>query len=156
MGSYSPPANAISLCKRYEGFHKVGKDYLAYPYLCPAYVWTIGFGTTRFPNGIRVSKDTLPITEAEAETYLVNELIRSTMQAIGLSPILAQSDERLGAVASFIYNLGAANYARSTFRVRVNEQDWSNARIECRKWVWGGGRRLPGLVIRRNEEASYL
>lgn len=156
MGSNSTPTNAVDLCTKYEGFYKVGLGELAYPYICPAGVWTIGYGTTRLPNGIRVTKDTQPIDRATAEDYLAYDLGRATMQALAISPILAQSDERLGAVVSFIYNLGSGAYYRSTYRRKINEGDWDAAKIECRKWVWGGGRRLPGLVIRRNEEASYL
>jgi lysozyme len=152
----SYPENAVELCRRFEGFHKKGLDGLAYPYICPAGVWTIGYGTTRFPDGSRVTKDTQPITEARATEYLEHELNIAIYFALTLSPILAQSNERLGAIASFIYNLVPSAYKRSTLRRRVNEGNWEEAKKEILKWVYGGGKRLPGLVLRRQQEAMYL
>lgn len=147
MGSVAPK-NLIELAKRFEGFSSK-------PYICPAGTWTIGYGSTRF-RGLRITKDTQPITQAEAQEQLEMDLIRSLAAAIRLSPVLVESDERLGAIADFIYNLGQGAYARSTLRKRVDAQDWEGAKQEIVKWVWGGGRRLPGLLLRRNAEANYL
>jgi lysozyme len=147
MGSYTPEV-LIQLAKHFEGFSSK-------PYICPAGTWTIGYGSTRI-RGLRVTKDTLPVTEAEAEEQLQMDCQRSLAAAISLSPILIASDERLGAIADFIYNLGQGAYARSTLRKRVDEGKWEGARLEILKWVWGGGKRLPGLVARRKAEANYL
>lgn len=147
---------AVSLCKKWEGLAKRGADGLIYPYLCPAGYWTIGYGTTRLLDGSRVSADTKPITEDEAEDLLYYDVRKALVQVAGVSPILAQSDERLAALTSFVYNLGIARYVASTLRKRVDAQDWLGASIEIRKWVWGGGKRLPGLVKRRNDEAELL
>jgi lysozyme len=64
--------------------------------------------------------------------------------------------ESLGAVASFIFNLGTGNYRASTFKKKVDSLDWDEAKKQIQKWVYGGGMRLPGLVARRMEEAQYL
>jgi lysozyme len=148
MGS-TTPQNGLSICKRFEGFR-------SNPYLCPAGVWTIGYGTTRFPDGSRVTKDTLPIDEARASELLDWAFGASVIHALRISPVLAQDDERLGAIASFIYNLGSKAYYGSTLRRRINEQNWEEAKKEILKWVWGGGRKLPGLLLRRQTEAQYL
>lgn len=146
------PQNAIDICAKYEGFRSK-------PYRCPAGVWTIGYGTTFVPPArVPVTPDTPPVTEEVAKAWLVEELQRCCIQAIALSPNLAGEamEARLGAIASFIYNLGSVRYRNSTLRRRVNEGNWPEARKEIRKWIWGGGKQLPGLVLRRNEEASYL
>ena len=155
MGSYTPK-NAIDLCIKWEGFYKLGYENRAFPYLCPAGVWTIGYGTTRFSNGTRVTKDTLPITRDEAEGFLLSDLERAVAQTLTISPTLISYEEKLGAISSFVYNLGASRYKASTLRSKVNSDDWVSAKQEIKKWVWGGGRRLPGLILRRNDEATYL
>lgn len=74
--------------------------------------------------------------------------------ALRLSPSL--EGDRLTSIADFIFNLGPTKYAASTLRKRVNEGRWEDARTELRRWVYGGGRKLPGLVLRREAEATLL
>lgn len=150
------PANAVTLVKRWEGLHKKGRDGLVYPYLCPAMVWTIGYGSTRETDGRPITKDTRPKTESECEDLMMIELRRCHTAALRNSPILVNHEEALGAICSFIFNLGAGAYQRSTLRRRINEEDWEEAQREIKKWVWAGGKRLNGLVARRNEESRFL
>ena len=150
------PPVAIELVKKWEGLHKKGSDGLIYPYLCPARVWTIGFGSTRDFDGKPITKDTPPKTVDECQALMELELRKCVIQALRHSPVLANNEEALGAIASFIFNLGAGSYYRSTLRRKINEANWEQAQQEIKKWVWAGGRRLPGLIARRNEEASFL
>jgi lysozyme len=72
-------------------------------------------------------------------------------------PALASEPEgRLAAIADFTFNLGAGRLQTSTLRRRVNQRDWLAAGQELRRWVYGGGRVLPGLVTRRDAEARLL
>ncbi|WP_408612111.1 glycoside hydrolase family protein [Candidatus Liberibacter brunswickensis] len=48
------------------------------------------------------------------------------------------------------------NYRNSTFRKYVDELDWQNASIECKRWVYSGGKKLKGLIVRREVEAELL
>ena len=144
------PDQALDLVKRFEGLHKVRSDGLVYPYFCPAGVPTIGWGT------VVPSINHPPITPEEAERLLTVELEACVREALRMSPILAGQPARLSAIASFIYNLGAGRYYASTLRRRINEQNWEEARKEIRRWVYGGGRKLPGLILRREVEASLL
>lgn len=54
------------------------------------------------------------------------------------------------------FNLGAGRLQTSTLRRRVNQRDWPSAGLELRRWVYGGGKVLPGLVARREVEASLI
>lgn len=128
------------LVKRWEGFSPV-------PYVCPAGYWTIGYGQL-------CTKDHPRITEEQGHDMLMAALPSYVAHALRLSPLL--SGNRLVAIADFIYNLGPTRYAASTLRKRVDAQDWPGARTEIRKWVFGGGKRLPGLVFRRDAEAALL
>lgn len=54
------------------------------------------------------------------------------------------------------FNLGAGRLQTSTLRRRINQRDWTGAAAELRRWVYGGGKVLPGLVARRAAEAAWL
>ena len=84
------------------------------------------------------------------------DALRFMREALRASPNLAKHPEKLCAIADFCYNLGSARYKASTLRRRINEGRWNEASNELLKWVWGGGRKLPGLVRRRIAERELL
>lgn len=137
------------LIRRFEGLRLK-------PYMCPAGVPTIGYGSTRYPHGRAVAMSDRAITKDDAESFMQYDAERFALEAIKLSPVLADDDDKLCAIADFIYNLGASRYAASTLRRRVNAQDWDGAQVQIMKWVWAGGKKLPGLVTRRSAEAELL
>lgn len=136
--------------KPFEGFHRVVQRrpvVLAVPYLCPAGFWTIGYG-------IRCAQDHPPITLDEGEAMLAAVVPAYIAHALRLSPKL--DGDRLIAIADWIFNMGPTRYKSSTLRLRVNDENWAGARDEIRRWVFGGGRKLPGLILRREAEAALL
>ena len=147
------PKAAIDLAKRFEGFErkaKRGVEITAIPYICPAGFWTIGYGHLCDPKHP-------PVTEAEAEVYLASDLQTALAATLRYCPVLAiESEGRLTAIVDFTFNLGAGRLQTSTLRRRVNQRDWVAAELELRRWVYGGGRALPGLVARRDAEAALL
>lgn len=146
------PQAAIDLAKRFEGFHRVPKHDpgRAHPYICPAGYWTIGYGHLCDPKHP-------PITEAEAERYLAEDLRLALIATLRYCPVLATEPEgRLAAIVDFTFNLGGGRLQISTLRRCLNERDWEAAARELRRWVYGGGRVLPGLVARREAEARML
>lgn len=146
------PPQAIELAKRFEGFHRVPKHdpNRAYPYICPAGYPTIGYGHL-------CTMDHPPITETEAEAYLAQDLRTALAATLRYCPVLATEPEgRLAAIVDFTFNLGAGRLQTSTLRLRVNQRDWVAAGQELRRWVYGGGRILPGLVSRRLAELGIL
>ena len=147
------PKVAIDLAKRFEGFErkaKRGVEITAIPYICPAGYWTIGYGHLCDPKHP-------PITEAEAEVYLARDLQSALTATLRYCPVLATEPEgRLAAIVDFTFNLGAGRLQTSTLRRRINQRDWLAAGQELRRWVYGGGRVLPGLVTRREAEVTLL
>jgi lysozyme len=146
------PHDVVDLAKRFEGFHRVPKHDpgRAHPYLCPAGYWTIGYGHLCDPKR-------QPVTEAEAEAYLATDLMTALKATLRYCPVLATEPEgRLAAVVDFTFNLGAGRLQTSTLRRRVNQRDWSGAATELRRWIYGGGKVLPGLVTRRAAEIALL
>lgn len=147
------PQAAIDLAKRFEGFERRvrrGIEITAVPYVCPAGYWTIGYGhlcDAKHPA----------ITEAEGEIYLARDLQTALAATLRYCPVLANEPEgRLAAIVDFTFNLGAGQLQMSTLRRRINQRDWSAAAAELRRWVYGGGKVLPGLVTRRKSEALLI
>lgn len=146
------PQAAVELAKRFEGFHQVQKydPCQAYPYICPAGFWTIGFGHLCDSNHP-------PITEDEAEGYLAQDLQTALRATLRYCPGLAtESEGRLAAIVDFTFNLGAGRLQTSTLRRRINHRDWVATGQELSRWVRGGGRVLQGLVARREAEVMLL
>lgn len=56
------------------------------------------------------------------------------------------------ALASFVYNVGEGNFARSTLLRKLNAGDLRGACHELSRWVYAGGRKLNGLIKRRATE----
>ena len=146
------PKPAIELAKCFEGFHRVARadPSRAQPYICPAGYWTIGYGHLCEPTHP-------PITEVEAENYLARDLQTALAATLRYCPVLATEPERrLAAIVDFTFNLGAGRLQASTLRRRINQRDWVAAGKELRRWVYGGGKVLPGLVARRQAEIFLL
>ena len=82
------PQAAIDLAKRFEGFHRVPKHDLgrAYPYICPAGYWTIGYGRLCDPQQP-------PISKTDGEAYLLQDLGIAMTAALRYCPLLATEPE---------------------------------------------------------------
>lgn len=135
-------ALACALARRWEGLRLVA-------YQCPAGVWTVGYGHT--------GPDVVPglrITEAQAEAFLIADMRTALVQSLGLCPRL--SGGRLAVIGDFVFNLGAGRLKGSTMRRKINNDQWDEVPNELRKWVWGGGKKLPGLILRREAEIACL
>ena len=147
------PKAAIDLAKRFEGFERKAKrgiEITAVPYVCPAGFWTIGYGHLCDPKHP-------PISEAEAEVYLARDLQTALAATLRYCPVLDTEPEgRLTAIVDFTFNLGAGRLQTSTLRRRVNQRDWGAAASALARWVYGGGKVLPGLVARRTAECLHL
>ena len=146
------PRAAIDMAKRFEGFHLEphADPGRAHPYICPAGFWTIGYGhlcDLKHP----------PITEAEAEDYLAQDMQTALAAALRYCPVLTtEPEDRLAAIVDFTFNLGAGRLQMSTLRRRVNQRDWLASAQELCRWIYGGGKVLPGLVARRRVEAALI
>lgn len=136
----------LALIKRFEGFS-------AMPYLCPAGWWTIGWGAARDLNGQHITAAAPPVTEEEAESLLRRDVGIAERAVLRLIAV-PLADGQFDALASFTFNLGAGALQRSTLRRKVNQGEHEDVSDEFRKWVWGGGRKLLGLMRRREAEAA--
>lgn len=132
------------LIRRFEGCKLT-------PYLCPAGVLTVGWGSTG--HGVVIGQSW---TQAEADARLEQDALKFARGTLAYCPNLAGNAGGLCAIADYAYNLGLGQLRSSTLRRRVLVSDWRSVAFELRRWVRGGGRVLPGLVKRREAEIALL
>lgn len=137
---------ALSLIKYFEGFRSK-------PYLCSAGVPTIGYGSTFYKDGKKVTLNDKPI-DISVASDLLDYTIRTSFlpSVLKLCPVLVNSETKLGAIVCFTYNLGAGNLRVSTLRKKINEERWQEAANEILKWNKAGGKISKGLQRRREAE----
>ena len=133
------------LIKKYEGLSLK-------PYKCPAGVWTIGYGTTTYPDGNKVKPTDEPITKDMASALLLNYVINEILPKI---EDLHLTDNQNKALVSLIYNIGWSAFAKSKCYKAIKTQDWETA-FKNWDWIKGGGKVLKGLVKRRAEEMALF
>jgi lysozyme len=138
------------------------------PYRCPALLWTVGVGHVIDPSHATVKYEerrNLPIPEGwdrvlsmgEVDAILAQDLGRFERGVARLCPAALGHQGRFDALVSFAFNVGLGNLQRSGLRMKTNRGEFEDAAEEFLKWTKAGGRVLPGLVKRRNDErAMYL
>jgi lysozyme len=141
---------AAALCRQFEG-------YRAKPYLCPANVATIGYGSTYYADGRKVTLEDQPMDEPTARALLMVELKHTYLPGVLRNcPILATDERKLNAIVDFCYNLGTGRLQTSTLKRKINAQDWEGAKEQLMLWNRGGGKVLAGLTKRRTAECALF
>jgi len=141
---------AAALCRKFEG-------YKATPYLCPAGVPTIGYGSTYYADGKKVTLQDPPMDEPMARALLMVELEHTYLPGVLRNcPILATDERKCNAVVDFVYNLGTGRLQTSTLKRKINAQDWEGAKEQLMLWNKGGGKVLAGLTKRRAAECALF
>ena len=143
---------ARKLVEDFEGYHKKLSDGRAAPYLCPARVATLGFGTTYYEGGRKVKMSDPPITRERAQQLLSNQLL-SYAFAVDKGVKTSMHSLMRGSLTSFTYNVGTGAFAKSTLLRMVNQQRWSEVPRAFMMYRMGGGRVLAGLERRRKAES---
>jgi|TARA_Y100001938_G_scaffold144387_1_gene218869 lysozyme len=138
----------LDLIKLYEG-------YSSSPYLCPAQHWTIGYGAIWGMDDKRVTEDHPDINEDQAD-YLLRRDVKKSEMAVLRHIRVPLEDGQFNALCSFVFNLGSGALQSSTLRRKINRGDYIGAANEFPRWVYAGGRRLKGLVRRREHERSMF
>jgi lysozyme len=123
------------------------------PYLCPAGVPTIGYGSTFYPNGTRVTLKDSTITKDYAMQILMSNLKIYEQCVNKYAPGINQ--DQFDALVSFCYNVGIGNFKSSTLLKKVVKNRFDpTIQNEFMKWVHAGDKVLPGLVTRRMNEGN--
>ena len=138
----------LNIIKKFEGL-------VLKPYLCPAGVPTIGYGSTVYPNGRAVTLKDKAITENEAHQILL-ATVKKYEDAVNRYVQVKLTQNQFDALVDFAYNAGIGNLQKSTLLKRVNAGDFIGAKREFGKWIYGGGKPLKGLINRRAAEADLF
>jgi lysozyme len=148
------------LIKAFEGCHNT-------PYLCPAKLWTVGYGHVLYPEQARLKADeraSYPVKPEhnrvwdadEIDALLAEDLHRFEAGILRLCPASADNDRHFAALVSFAFNVGLGNLQASTLRMRYNRGDYSGAADEFLKWRKSNGVVLRGLERRREAERALF
>lgn len=162
----SPQGEA--LMHKYEGFRNR-------PYLCPAHIWTIGYGHVLYQDQIRLPvirkegyegliRKEYPLNERDNRVWSkeeINQLFRDDVRnfergVLRLVPTVSGRQGSFDALVSFAYNAGLGNLQRSQIRMKALRCDWDGAAEAFMQWTKGGGKVLPGLVKRRQAEKALF
>lgn len=136
----------LSLIKRVEGFSStVYSDSVGYP--------TIGYGHKL--TAVERAQGLSYVTEAQAAQLLAGDVADAEI-AVNRLVKVALSQNQFDALVSFVYNVGAGAFSRSTMLRRLNAGDYAGAAAQFSVWVYAGGQRVAGLVNRRTAEAKFF
>jgi lysozyme len=118
-------------------------------YLCPAGVWTIGYGHTADV------KEGDSIDQEAAEAFLIEDLEKFEQAVMRLVEV-PLTQQQFDALVSWTFNLGAGNLAESTLLRKLNNYQYAEVPEQMMRWVKAGGQVLDGLVKRRAAEAALF
>jgi lysozyme len=139
-------SKGTTIIKKFEGLKLQA-------YLCPANVWTIGYGSTFYENGSKVQPgDKITIERADRLLFDMVKRFENGVKGIVKSDL---NINQLGALTSFAFNVGIGALQKSTLlkKVNANPND-PTIRNEFMRWTRAGGKVLNGLVKRREAESN--
>ncbi len=159
---------AAAMMHKYEGYRNR-------PYLCPAHMWTIGYGHVLYQDQIRlpmarVDKPVLMIrkemplrpednrvwTKQETDDLFDADIASFERGVLRLVPGVVGHQSRFDALVSFAYNVGLGNLQRSTVRIKANRGEWEGAADALLLWNKAGGKVFVGLDRRRKDERALF
>ncbi|AMX20152.1 Lysozyme RrrD [Acinetobacter pittii] len=117
-------------------------------------VWTIGIGTTVYPNGMKV-KESDTCTLDQAKSYFKQDLAKFE-KTVNDSVKVALTQNQFDALVSLTYNIGSGAFKGSTLLKLLNKGDYKDAADQFLAWKKAGGKVLPGLVRRREAERTLF
>lgn len=132
----------LDIIKKFEGLKLEA-------YLCPAGIPTIGWGHTR---GVKLGQK---ISPAQAEGFLDHDY-QEAEDAVKRLVKVPLNGNQLGALTSFVFNLGEGRLMGSTLLRLLNQGEYRLAALEFDKWVYSGGKKLNGLIARRKAERELF
>lgn len=138
-----------SIIRTFEGFKEQA-------YLDVGGVWTIGFGTIRYPNGVKVKKGDR-CTMAQANEWLIQDCgwVDACLDRT-ISSNVKINQNQFDALASLVYNIGETNFSNSTLLRTLNHGDIKGATKHFESWIYVKGEKSQGLLNRRLKEKALF
>lgn len=132
----------IELIKEFEGYRSEA-------YLCPAGVWTIGYGTTSGVKRGHTTTKELAIKMLEADMVKFEKAVNSLVK-------VKLTQDQFDALVAFVYNVGPGNFKGSTLLSLLNQGDYKSVPTQMLRWNKGNGQVLAGLTRRRKAEGDLF
>ena len=145
------------------------------PYLCPAHIWTIGYGHVLYQEQIRLPmvrkegytgmlRKEYPLQPQDNRVWSKDELVKIFKDdlvsfergVLRLAPNLGGRQGAFDACVAFSFNVGLGNFQKSTIRMKIGREDWEGAAEAFKQWTKAGGQVLKGLVRRRDAEIALF
>lgn len=120
------------------------------PYQCSADVLTVGIGSTAY-GGEQIDSSKR-YTDKEIAERWVNDIVRAEQCVNQFANGYKIPQSVFDSAVSLTFNVGCGNASKSTMFKKINREDYVGACNELSKWVYAGGRKLNGLVTRREKE----
>lgn len=136
----------IELIKSFEAFSPT-------VYICSGGYPTLGYGHVITES--ERDKFAKGISDEEAEDLLKRDL-QKTERAITRLVKVPLTQNQFDALCSFTFNVGSGALQRSTLRMKINREEFEEAADEFLKWIWAGGKKLRGLIRRRQAERQVF
>lgn len=143
MANFTYSENGQNLTKQFEGLRLSA-------YADQVGVWTIGYGHTG--HGVQTG---LTITQDEADAFLISD-VAGAVACVNRLVTFEINQNHFDAMVDFVFNLGCASLAGSTLLRFVNTGDFANAAGQFQRWKHAGGVVVPGLLRRRQAEATLF
>ncbi len=104
-------------------------------YECSAGHWTIGYGSTYYPDGTQVKSPDPPISEPDAD-LLMRHVCGNYQDIVNKLLFVQLNQNQFDAIMSFVYNEGPGQFKSSTLLKRINEDPNDRTRIsyEFSRW----------------------
>lgn len=144
---------ATRIIAEFEGFRPSA-------YKCPAGVWTIGYGTTYYPNGVLVQPGDAPVSREQALGFLKEHITKAVVPTLErtIPTWGSMNGNQRAAIVSFAYNLGSHFYGSGGFRTistaLSTQANWSKVPAALALYVNPGSSFEAGLRRRRTAESE--
>jgi len=152
------------------------EGYRTRPYLCPAHIWTIGYGHVLYQDQIRLPMARVPDkdipmirkemplkpednrvwSKQEIEELFAQDVASFERGVLRLIPGVVGRQGSFDALVTAFPTISGCNLQRSTIRMKANRGEWEAAAEAFMQWTKGGGKELPGLVRRRKAERALF
>ncbi len=151
------------------------EGYRTKPYLCPAHIWTIGYGHVLYQDQIKLPvvrvndyagmiRKEMPLkpednrvwTKEEIEKLFTDDVVPTERGVLRLAPALSGRQGAFDTCVSFSFNAGLGAFQRSSIRMKINRGDWEGAAEALMLYVMAGGKVLAGLKRRREAEKALF
>ena len=145
--------NGLKLIAKFEGLRL--EAYTATASERERGIWTIGYGSTHWPDGRPVKKGDRLANEAEALT-LLKDTVKPYVAAVNRAVKVHVTQNQFDAMVSICYNIGTSAFEKSTLVRKLNKIDIIPVANEFSRWTKQAGVELAGLKNRRHEERNFF